>query len=114
MRGLAVSSQVRRTGLITLAILVGTLALALAVARAWHLGVAGTVVTDLVGGGGGAPPTLYLTWATFRDNARNTSQPDTADLADQLAIAVGRQWEGEASVRRLNDPYPLPVSWSAA
>ena len=36
------------------------------------------------------------------------------ELADQLAIAVGRQWAAEASVRRLNDPYPLPVSWSAA
>ena len=35
-------------------------------------------------------------------------------MADQLAVAVGAQWAAEASVRRLNDPYPLPVSWSAA
>jgi NACHT domain len=35
-------------------------------------------------------------------------------VADQLAVAVGVQWEAEASVRRLNDPYPLPVSWGPA
>ena len=27
---------------------------------------------------------------------------------------MGAQWEAEAAVRRLNDPYPLPVSWDAA
>ena len=37
-----------------------------------------------------------------------------AQVADQLAIAVGAQWEAEAAIRRLNDPYPLPVSWVAA
>jgi hypothetical protein len=36
------------------------------------------------------------------------------DVADQLAIAVGAQWKAEAAVRRLNDPYPLPVSWDTA
>jgi hypothetical protein len=35
-------------------------------------------------------------------------------VADQLAVAVGAQWEAEARVRRLNDPYPLSVSWAAA
>ena len=35
-------------------------------------------------------------------------------IADQLAVAVGTQWTAEAAVRRLNDPYPLPVSWNAA
>ena len=35
-------------------------------------------------------------------------------VADQLAAAVGDQWSAEAAVRRLNDPYPLPVSWVAA
>ena len=35
-------------------------------------------------------------------------------VADQLAVAVGAQWEAEAAVRRLNDPYPLPVSWGPA
>ena len=37
-----------------------------------------------------------------------------AQVADQLAVAVGTQWENEAAVRRLNDPWPLPVSWDAA
>ena len=37
-----------------------------------------------------------------------------AQVADQLAIAVGAQWKAEADMRRLNDPYPLPVSWGAA
>ncbi len=32
----------------------------------------------------------------------------------QLAVAVRDQWEAEAAIRRLNDPYPLPVSWVAA
>jgi hypothetical protein len=37
-----------------------------------------------------------------------------AEVADQLAVAVGTQWKDEADVRRLNDPYPLPVSWVPA
>jgi hypothetical protein len=34
-----------------------------------------------------------------------------AQVADRLAADVGRQWATEAAMRRLNDPYPLPVSW---
>jgi hypothetical protein len=37
-----------------------------------------------------------------------------AVVADQLARAVQRQWEKEAGIRRLYDPYPLEVSWIAA
>jgi hypothetical protein len=37
-----------------------------------------------------------------------------AQMAHHLATAVGIQWEAEAAVRRLNDPYPLPVSWVPA
>jgi len=36
------------------------------------------------------------------------------EISDQLAIAVGSQWNAEAAARRLNEPYPLPVSWTAA
>jgi predicted NACHT family NTPase len=36
-----------------------------------------------------------------------------AQVADQIAVAIGKQWADEAAVRRLNDPYPLPVSWDA-
>ncbi|HEX3965787.1 MAG TPA: NACHT domain-containing protein [Trebonia sp.] len=35
-------------------------------------------------------------------------------MADKLAVAIDAQWSAEATVRRLNDPYPLPVSWLAA
>ena len=62
-------------------------------------------------------PTLWVTWATFRD-ARRAGAAETGPvlprIADELATAVGRQWAREAAVRRLNDPYPLPVSWAAA
>jgi hypothetical protein len=34
-------------------------------------------------------------------------------VADQLARAVLEQWEQEATLRRLYDPYPLSVSWTA-
>ena len=55
--------------------------------------------------------TLWVTWAAYRGRPADLS---LAEVADQLAIAVGTQWEAEARVRRLNDPYPLPVSWDAA
>ena len=62
-------------------------------------------------------PVFWLTWATFRD-ARRSAARDTglglAEVANQLAIQVRAQWEAEAAVRRLNDPYPLPVSWDPA
>ncbi len=28
--------------------------------------------------------------------------------------AARKQWTAEAAVRRVNDPYPLPVTWTAA
>lgn len=37
-----------------------------------------------------------------------------AGIADRLAQAVQQQWEQEAGIRRLYDPYPLAVSWTAA
>ncbi|MFE2645848.1 NACHT domain-containing protein [Streptomyces nigra] len=36
------------------------------------------------------------------------------EVADGLAQGVREQWEAEARVRRLNDPRPLPVAWTAA
>ena len=58
-------------------------------------------------------PTLWVTWAAYR-GPRRPADLSMAQVADQLAIAVGAQWSAEAAVRRLNDPYPLPVSWTAA
>jgi hypothetical protein len=62
-------------------------------------------------------PTLWLTWAAYRGPRRvgtRASGLSTAQVADQLAVAVGAQWTAEAAIRRLNDPWPLPVSWVAA
>jgi hypothetical protein len=106
--GLGSVSQTRRTGLTTVAILAVTVASALGIARAYQLGVAATVVTVLLGGG--APAAVYLAWASYRLQATDAG---LETLADQLAMSVGRQWRLEAQVRRLNEPYPLPVSWSA-
>ena len=61
-------------------------------------------------------PALWLGIAGYLQAGRSAqvSELTIADEADQLAIAVGAQWEAEARIRRLNDPYPLPVSWTAA
>src|SRR5689334_15129934 len=62
-------------------------------------------------------PVIWLAWATYREAIRSSTQAHEltlAQAADQLALAVGAQWVSEAAVRRLNDPYPLPVSWAAA
>jgi hypothetical protein len=60
-------------------------------------------------------PALWLTVAGFLEARRpeQASELTMAHLADQLAIAVGAQWNAEAALRRLNDPYTLPVSWAA-
>jgi hypothetical protein len=61
--------------------------------------------------------TLWLTWAALKAAERSDSRDSGLNLgqiADQLAIVVGAQWNGEAAIRRLNDPYPLPVAWAAA
>ncbi|WP_326762804.1 NACHT domain-containing protein [Streptomyces phaeochromogenes] len=39
---------------------------------------------------------------------------DEDKVLEQLAVAVSTQWDNEAAVRRVNDPYPLPVAWEAA
>jgi hypothetical protein len=104
--------RVRRTGMAVVLVLLGSVAAALALARFYHLGVPATVVAVLVGGGSLAG--LVLAWAAYRDDRRDAGRTASlAEAADQLAAWVGIQWEGEAAVRRLNDPYPLPVSWRA-
>jgi hypothetical protein len=62
-------------------------------------------------------PVIWLAWAAYRDSRRSESvgrELRLPEVADELALAVGAQWEAEVAVRRLNDPYPLPVSWDAA
>ena len=97
----------RYVGLIYLALTVGAVIAALALSKHYHLGVAATIVTLLPG-----IPGLYLAWAAFR--LARSPGPALTEVADQLAAAVTGQWENEAGLRRLYDPYPLPVSWEAA
>ena len=62
-------------------------------------------------------PTLWLMWTTYRgpkQAATRLSAMSASQVADQLAVAVGVQWNAEAAIRRLNDPYPLPACWAAA
>jgi NACHT domain len=97
-----------------LLLFVGATAVSLALAYFYRLGVAQSLIAVLVGGG--APAGLYLAWAAYRDDRRHRSQagPSLAEVADQFAVAVGAQWQAETAVQRLNEPYPLPVSWAAA
>ena len=101
--------RARRTGVVALALLLGTAAATLVLARRYHLGVAATLVAIL-----GGLPGLYLAWAAYRDSQAKGDALTLAEIANQLAAAVDAQWRAEAALRRLNDPYPLPVSWTAA
>ncbi|WP_052411431.1 NACHT domain-containing protein [Streptomyces sp. NRRL S-118] len=58
---------------------------------------------------------LWLSWAAFRAERAGAAVPrGPAEIADQLAVAVRNQWDTEVRMRRMNDPYPLAVSWRAA
>ena len=102
--------------MVTAALFFGTAAAALGVALGYRLGVAATVVTVLLSGG--APAALYVAWASYRLGAVQAGTQggsrDIAHIADKLATAVGSQWRLEARVRRLHDPYPIPVRWEPA
>ena len=62
-------------------------------------------------------PALWLGlagyWVAQREADKSVA-PNLRKLADGLAGRLGSQWAGEAEARRLNDPYPLPVSWMVA
>jgi NACHT domain len=107
----------RRDGAIALVLFLLPWA-ALALVRRHHLdaGTMAAVVFGLAAVSIGLP-TLWVTWAAYRDTRRSGTQVSgvtMAEVADRLAVAVGTQWENEAAARRLNDPWPLPVSWAAA
>jgi hypothetical protein len=105
----------RRDGAVALVLFLVPVVVALELERRDHrLDIA--TVTVLVSAALGLP-VLWLTWALYRDSKRpdtSASAFDLAQIADQLAVAVGSQWEAEARARRLNDPYPLPVFWEPA
>jgi hypothetical protein len=71
-----------------------------------HVDVAGVVIPVSFG-----LLTGWLAWATYRGRKRSGS---LAQVADQLAAKVEKQWTKEAKMRGLDKPYPLPVSWDAA
>ncbi len=109
-RALPAGRRLGRIGAVALVLLLTTAVPALVLARVYHLGVAATVVTILVG-----LPALYLTCSAYRDDRRDAvTGMSLAQMADELASTVRSQWEAEAATRRLNDPYPLPVSWDPA
>jgi hypothetical protein len=99
----------RHPGVVTLVLILVTTGLALIVAQQFRLGVAALVVAVLV-----TVPGLFQNWAAAAGGLGGAGSMDLATVADQLAMAVGKQWKAEAAVRRLHDPYPLPVSWGAA
>jgi hypothetical protein len=73
-------------------------------------GAVGIVVALSVG-----LPALWLAWVGYLEAMKSSvSELNLGQVADQLAVAVGAQWEAEAAIRRLNDPYPLPISWDPA
>jgi len=97
---------------IALALLLLPWAAALVAARRHHHLDVGIVAAVSIG-----LATLWVAWATMRGPKRPAAPVSGLTLgqvADQLAVAVGAQWEAEAAVCRLNDPYPLPVSWGPA
>jgi hypothetical protein len=100
----------RWVGSVSLVLALAFAAIALGLAHYFDLGTAVTAVSLTA-----AVPGLYLAWATFRGDRADAAGGLTLDMvADDLAVAVRRQWENEAELRRLNDPHPLPVSWDAA
>ncbi|MFI7415074.1 NACHT domain-containing protein [Streptomyces sp. NPDC049627] len=102
--------RTRRVGALYLALSIGGMAGAVFIAVRFDLRMAETVAALLPSVGG-----MYLSWATLRvDRGERAEGDDLARIADRLAVAVRQQWEAEARVRRLNDPYPLPVCWQAA
>ena len=55
--------------------------------------------------------------AVARSTVRKTGGSEVADLHDapeQLARVVRSEWLDEARMRRLQDPWPLPLQWTAA
>jgi hypothetical protein len=59
----------------------------------------------------GLPPAFLAVVQLWR---RQRSTLSLEKVARQLAVAVGNQWDAEAALRRVNDPYPLPVAWRPA
>lgn len=93
----AVAHPTRRDGAIAAALLVLPWVVALVLVRR-HYPLDGGTVGILVAVSLGLS-TLWVTWATYRGPRRanaSASGLSLAQVADQLAIAVGAQWNAEA------------------
>ncbi|PJJ05549.1 NACHT domain-containing protein [Streptomyces sp. 2333.5] len=110
-----------RKGIAAAAAIIGTAALAWA---GWELRATGTgaksvenavnLVSAAVGLVVGLA-SLAVSWLGYRaDRRQHASGLPLTGVVDEFAVAVRAQWEAEARTRRLNDPYPLPVSWAPA
>ncbi|MEV6551154.1 NACHT domain-containing protein [Streptomyces sp. NPDC051597] len=109
MSGLVPGARVRRTGIVYLTLLaVGTGGALLVAPR---MEDPESVLVALLPTWAGA----YLAWSAYRaDRAEAVVACGDAEVAGRLADAVRRQWEAEAAIRSLADPYPLPVAWRGA
>ncbi len=111
MAGMRETGGYRRTAWVT-AGSAGISAFAAAVVwRLWGgetVGVVASVVSMVAG-----VVALGLAWAALRGTG-GPAELTPVGMADQLAVAVRRQWEAELKLRRVNDPYTIPVRWEPA
>ncbi|MEV7679887.1 hypothetical protein AB0O64_15210 [Streptomyces sp. NPDC088341] len=74
------------------------------------LGVVGTAVGLVVG-----VAALCISWLGYRtDRREHADSLGLTAVTDELAPAVRTQWQAEARVGRLDEPYALPVPWRPA
>jgi hypothetical protein len=104
----------RLTATVAVGLLAAPWAIALALTPHHHLSVA---LVDVLAAVSIPLSGLWLAWVTVAKGGGSgalATGPSAAQVADQIAVAVRKQWADEVAIRRLNDPYPLPVSWHAA
>ena len=117
--------DLRRIGRNLIVLIVLSVIAAVALARAYKVGVPGTLVSLLVGGG--APAGLYLAWQSLRQgsksDARGRKSADVnaervEEVLGQWAGTIRKQWGREYEARTYNDPSlihrDIKASWSAA
>ncbi|MFD9515046.1 NACHT domain-containing protein [Streptomyces mirabilis] len=58
---------------------------------------------------------LWMSWLGYRaDRREHADSLGLTAMTDELALAVRTQWQAEARVRRLDEPYALAVPWRPA
>ncbi|MFB4285538.1 NACHT domain-containing NTPase [Nonomuraea sp. MTCD27] len=101
----------RRIVLVTLALLLGSLAGLVVVAVAIDRDTAVDVATILA-----IPPAVAALWIAWKalQTGSGSSAPALSTIARELAATVRDQWQLDMEARRIYDPYPLPVRWVTA